>query len=126
MEFRNSEAVENDSCEMALTDRQVSELSERAIHEEIEIFSTIGSETRYRILLILHEADDPVCVCELEPHLEVGQSSISQSLSRLRKAGLVTRTKEGRWRYYEPTPLAEHLIGMVESATQGKPAALSS
>ena len=125
MESRNSESVENEECEFALTDQQVEELSKRPIHEEIEVFSTLGSETRYRILLILHEADDPVCVCELEPHLEVGQSSISQSLSRLRKAGLVTRTKEGRWRYYEPTPLAEHLAGVVESATEGKPSSLT-
>lgn len=116
MEFNDSESVEQSGCELALTDRQVAELSERPIHEEVEIFSTIGSDTRYRILLILHEAADPVCVCELEPHLEVGQSSISQSLSRLRKAGLVTRSKEGRWRYYEPTALADQFIAVVESA----------
>ena len=102
-------------CSFVLTDEQIDALSNRSIDEEIEIFSTLGSETRYRILLILDAADQPVCVCELEPYLDVGQSSISQSLSRLRKDGLVSRTKDGRWRYYEPTPLAERLIGSVRT-----------
>ncbi|WP_255193108.1 winged helix-turn-helix domain-containing protein [Natronobeatus ordinarius] len=100
-------------CSFVLSEEQVDELSDRSVDEEIEIFSTLGSETRYRILLILDAAEKPVCVCELEPYLEVGQSSISQSLSQLRKDGLVSRTKEGRWRYYEPTPLAERLIQTV-------------
>ena len=102
-----------DDCSFTLSNEQAEALSKRSVDEEVEIFSTLGSETRYRILLILDTAENPVCVCELEPYLEVGQSSISQSLSRLRKDGLVSRTKEGRWRYYEPTPLAERLIQTV-------------
>lgn len=113
----------NSECELVLSEDDATPFSDRDVDEEVEVFATLGSETRYRILLLLDAADGPVCVCELEPHLEVGQSSISQSLSKLRKADLVSRTKEGRWRYYEPTPKAERLLETVPGAMTDTPAA---
>lgn len=100
------------SCDASGVD--IAELASRPIQREVGVFSTLGSETRFRILRILVAADDAVCGCELEPHLDVGQSTVSQSLSRLRREGLVSREKDGRWRYYEATPLAERLVAVVE------------
>jgi len=112
---------EIEDCEFALTDAALERLSNRRVTEQVELFSTIGNETRYRILLFLTEAEAPVCGCELEPYLDVGQSSISQSLTRLHRTGLVTRTKEGRWRYYEPTETAERLVKLVEEDVYNEP-----
>lgn len=108
-------------CDFALYDADVERLSSRSVTDQADLFSTIGNETRYRILLFLTEVDAPVCGCELEPHFDVGQSTISQSLTRLRKAGLVTRSKEGRWRYYEPTETAERLVELVEEDAYNEP-----
>lgn len=105
---------DSDDCESVLDAVTIERLSERPVADQVEIFSTIGNETRYRILLILTAAEEPVCGCELEPHFDVGQSSISQSLTRLYRAGLVTREKDGRWRYYEPTEVAERLVELTE------------
>ncbi|ELY41811.1 ArsR/SmtB family transcription factor [Natronorubrum tibetense] len=110
-----------EGCELSIDDDTIASVTDRPLETQVDLFSTLGNETRYRILLLLAEADEPVCGCEIEPHLDVGQSSISQSLSRLRKAGLVSRTKDGRWRYYEPTEIGETLAALVESDVATEP-----
>lgn len=82
---------------------------------ERDVFSALGNETRYRILLVLRESDGPVCVSEIEPHLAVGQSAISRSLRVLQRNGLVSREKRGRRRYYESTTLADRLLAVLEA-----------
>lgn len=100
-------------CDTGLSDEQLDDVLSRPLETETEVFAALSNETRYRILLLVNVADGGVCGCELEPHLDVKQSSISQSLSRLRKAGLLSRRKEGRWRYYNTTPLAEELLAVM-------------
>ena len=101
-------------CKLSISPDDLDTIRERPINWESSLFAALANETRYEILLLLSAADGPVCGCELEPHLDVGQSSISQSLSRLRDVGLLTRTKDGRWRYYDTTPLAETLLQSLE------------
>ena len=112
---------ESDDCESAFGAATLDRLSACPVNDQVELLATLGNDTRYRILLFLTEAETAVCGCELEPHLDVGQSSISQSLNRLQEAGLATRTKEGRWRYYEPTATAERLVGLIENIAGKKP-----
>ncbi|MFA9427846.1 ArsR/SmtB family transcription factor [Natronorubrum sp. A-ect3] len=120
----DSRQDEPPGCDLALSDTALESVTDRSLETQVEIFSTLGNETRYRILLLLSLADEPVCGCEIEPYVDVGQSSISQSLSRLRKAGLVSRTKDGRWRYYEPTEKGKKVIALSETETD-KMAAVS-
>lgn len=86
---------------------------------ESAVFSALGNETRYRILLCLRVSNGQVCVSELESQIDVGQSTISRSLRRLRETGLVSREKRGRRRYYEPTELAERLLAVLEDDGMG-------
>ncbi|WP_394338698.1 ArsR/SmtB family transcription factor [Haloprofundus halophilus] len=65
------------------------------------------------------DSDGGVCVCELEPALGVSQSAVSQALSRLYSAGLVSRRKEGRWRYYAATPRTEAILNTLDE-TRGE------
>ena len=102
------------NCEPTVSEESMTELVDRPIDEELQLFSALANETRLRILRIVDAADGEVCGCDLRPHLDVGQSSISQSMSRLREAGLLTRRKDGRWRYYDTTPKAAQLLGAVE------------
>ena len=87
---------------------------DRSVEREADVFAALGSETRYRLLLLLSVADGEVPVRALESRLAVGQSSVSQALTRLRKAKLVTRRTDGRWRYYQLTPLAERLLETID------------
>lgn len=74
------------------------------------VFAVLGNETRYRLARALTVADEELCVCELEPLVDVSESAISHALSDLVDAELVTRRKEGNWRYYNTTELAETLF----------------
>ena len=89
-------------------------LTESEVADDVELLATLGNDTRYEALRLIAEADDDVCVCEIEPALGVSQGAVSQALSRLFSAGLVERRKEGRWRYYAPTPRAERLLGVLD------------
>ena len=89
-------------------------LSEGELAAEIQVLAAIGNETRYEALRLIAETDGGVCVCELEPALGVSQGAVSQGLSRLYAAGLVTRRKEGRWRYYTATPQADRLLDVLD------------
>jgi ArsR family transcriptional regulator len=92
----------------------VHSLSESAVATDVELLATLGNDTRYEALRIIAEADGDVCVCEIEPALGVSQGAVSQALSRLFSAGLVERRKDGRWRYYSPTPRANRLLAALD------------
>jgi ArsR family transcriptional regulator len=84
---------------------------------DIELLSALGNETRYKIVRMLHAADDEeLCVCELSPLLDVSDSAISHALSQLTDAGLVTRRKEGKWRMYRATPRANAVLVALDGS----------
>ncbi|MCU4751349.1 metalloregulator ArsR/SmtB family transcription factor [Halobacteria archaeon AArc-curdl1] len=95
-----------------------SPLTERELAVDVRALSAIGNDTRYEALRIVAAAENDVCVCELEPALGVTQGAISQALSRLYGAGLVTRRKDGRWRYYSATPRAERLLDVLDETRE--------
>jgi len=81
-------------------------------------FAALGNETRYRLVRALVVADEELCVCELEPLVDVSESAVSHALSDLVEAGLLARRKEGNWRYYAATPLAAALFEAAEAAAE--------
>lgn len=74
----------------------------------------LSNDTRYTIARLLTAADRELCVCEITPVVEVSDSAVSHALSDLSDAGLVTRRKEGKWRYYEATDRATALLAAVD------------
>ncbi|CCQ36236.1 ArsR family transcription regulator [Natronomonas moolapensis 8.8.11] len=87
------------------------------LETDIELLSALGNETRYKIVRMLHAADDDeLCVCELSPLLDVSDSAISHALSQLTDAGLVTRRKEGKWRMYRATPRANAVLVALDGS----------
>lgn len=85
-----------------------------AVLADVQLLSAAGNDTRYELLRRIAAADGEICVCELEPTVGVSQSAVSQALSRLSTAGLVTRRKEGTWRYYDATPAAAALLETLD------------
>lgn len=83
-----------------------------------DVFAALSSETRYRIVRYLAVIDGELCVCELTPLLDVSESAVSHALSALVSAGLVTRRKEGRWRYYDASERAAALVDVVVDEPQ--------
>ena len=80
------------------------------LESDVDLLSALSNETRYKIVRILHTADEELCVCEFAPLLEVSDSAISHALSQLTEAGLLTRRKDGKWRKYEATNRATAIL----------------
>ena len=93
-------------------------LTDSEVAADVEILAPLGNDTRYEALRLIAEADDDICVCEIEPALGVSQGAVSQALSRLFSAGLVERRKEGRWRYYTATPRATRLLNVLDDTRE--------
>jgi len=86
--------------------------------EDADALSALGSDTRYRLARLLAAADGELCVCEVERLVDVSESAVSHALSTLTDAGLATRRKDGKWRYYDATERAEALLAALD-ATRG-------
>ena len=81
---------------------------------DLTALKTLGNDTRYNIVRLLTAANRELCVCEINPIVDVSDSAVSHALSDLYDAGLVTRRKDGTWRYYETTDRAEALLTALD------------
>ena len=63
------------------------------------VFRALADRTRLRIVNVLAAADQPVCVCELLPFLDLTQPTVSYHLKQLADAGLVERERRGTFAY---------------------------
>ena len=71
----------------------------KSSHEKIsELLISIGNPVRVQILLAIGNGE--ACVCHLEAKLGLRQAYISQQLMRLRKQGLITSRREGKYIFY--------------------------
>lgn len=79
----------------SLTARQTAKL---AVH-----LKAVGDPTRLRMLDLLVQQRDPICVCDITPLFDQLQPTISHHLRLLREAGLIDSEKRGLWAYYWAT-----------------------
>ena len=74
----------------------------------ITLLQALGDPTRLRLLNLM--AAGEVCVCYFVEILDATQPKISRHLAYLRRAGLVTARRDGKWMHY----------GMVMPADAGQ------
>ena len=67
-----------------------------------DLFRAFADPTRLRLLNLLLEGER--CVCDLCDVLDEIQPKISRHLAYLRRAGLVTARREGKWMHYAVVP----------------------
>lgn len=71
------------------------------------LFKALADSTRLRLVNLI--GDSEVCVCYFVEILKVSQPKISRHLAYLRRAGVMTARREGKWMHYRLTePLDEH------------------
>ncbi|MFC6989003.1 ArsR/SmtB family transcription factor [Haloplanus sp. GCM10025708] len=78
----------------------------------------LSNDTRYTIVRLLAVAERELCVCEITPVVDVSDSAVSHALSDLYDTGLVSRRKDGTWRYYEATERAVALLGALDETRE--------
>ncbi|SRR5258706_9580606 len=67
-----------------------------------EFFSALADRTRLRLLNLMRDGE--VCVCFFAETLGTNNPKISRHLSYLKRAGLVTGRREGKWIHYRLSP----------------------
>jgi len=85
------------------------------------IFRALDDTTTVRMVRILAEASEPVCVCDFTATFDLSQPTVSHHLARLREAGLVSCFRKGVWAFYELDPAmtatARAAVELIRSAT---------
>ena len=64
------------------------------------LFKALADPTRVRIVNLLANSTEPVCLCEINEHFDLGQPTMSHHLKKLAAAGLLTREQRGTWAYF--------------------------
>ena len=97
--------VLNISCKKELRDRRnrittkPRQNDRMAKNYNIEpLFRALADKTRLRVINLI--GDDEVCVCFFVEVLGSSQPKISRHLAYLRRAGLVSARREGKWMHY--------------------------
>jgi ArsR family transcriptional regulator, arsenate/arsenite/antimonite-responsive transcriptional repressor len=68
------------------------------LSDSAHVFRAIGHVARLRILQMLRGGG--LCVCQVTSVLELAPSTVSAHLAELRRAGLITERRDGRWVTY--------------------------
>jgi ArsR family transcriptional regulator len=66
----------------------------------VEQLKSLGDVTRLKIIRLMIEVGEDLCVCEIMDALEVSHCNISRHLKILKTAGFVKEKKEGRWVHF--------------------------
>jgi ArsR family transcriptional regulator len=84
------------------------------ISEKLKLLS---DKSRLTMLALLRERE--LCVCEFVDILGLSQPGVSQHLSKLKAAGLVSEHRKGQWIYYslqlEDAPYVQDVLKHVPS-----------
>jgi ArsR family transcriptional regulator len=75
------------------------------------LFAALADPTRLRLLNLMDGRE--VCVCFFVEILRQGQPKISRHLAYLRKAGIVSARREGKWMHYRMVPQADEAAASI-------------
>lgn len=73
----------------------------------------LADGTRLRMLDLLVQQSEPLCVCDITDQFDQHQPTISHHLRILREAGLVECEKRGVWAYYWATAAGRQRLSIV-------------
>ncbi|WP_069660978.1 ArsR/SmtB family transcription factor [Arcticibacter eurypsychrophilus] len=92
---------------------------------QVEIFKALSNKTRLQILNWLKEPEvnfpeqldngfeEGVCVGQIQKKAGLTQSTVSEYLSTLQRAGLVKSTRVGQWTYYKRNEEAFSILSQI-------------
>jgi ArsR family transcriptional regulator len=81
--------------------------------DQVEIFKALSNKSRLQILNWLKDPEahfpgqaeygfaNGVCVGQIQAKVGLTQSTVSEYLTSLQRAGLITSTRAGQWTYYK-------------------------
>ncbi|OZC60298.1 transcriptional regulator [Rhodococcus sp. 06-621-2] len=82
------------------------------------MFKALGDPVRLRLLSLVASHDGgEACVCDISPHFDLSQPTISHHLKVLRECGLLDCERRGTWVYYWVIPTALDELSTVLGTT---------
>src|SRR5215207_7140450 len=78
-------------------------------------FSALADKTRLRLLNLMRDGE--VCVCFFAGTLATNNPKISRHLAYLKRAGLVTGRRDGKWMHYSLSRPTDEKAAAVFDAT---------
>jgi ArsR family transcriptional regulator len=81
----------------------------------VTVLTALADRTRLRLLNLLRRGE--LCVCYFVEILDETQPKISRHLAYLRRAGLVTARRDGKWIHYTIARPADPQVAAVLDAT---------
>jgi len=93
--------------------------------DQVEIFKALSNKTRLQILYWLKDPEHNfpeqiengfeagVCVGQIQRKAGLTQSTVSEYLSVLQRAGLVKSTRVGQWTYYQRNEEAFETLSLL-------------
>ena len=91
----NAEVPEEYRKELLQITEQVADL--KTAKKQSKFFKALSDEKRVRIIKLLSTKE--MCVCELMICLDMTQPNLSHHIQILENAGIIKRTKKGKWVY---------------------------
>ena len=89
------------------------------MHDRLDIlFKALADPTRLRLIHLL--GDDELCVCSCVEVLRTNQPKISRHLAYLRRAGLVTARRDGKWTHYRLTQPSDTHVARIFTELRAK------
>ncbi len=93
------------------------------MQELIDVNKALSDSNRVRLLCAMRHGE--LCVCQLIALLKLAPSTVSQHLTILKHAGLISSRKEARWVFYriqdKPSVLCEKMLAIIsESAAESE------
>ena len=84
------------------------------------LFKALADHTRLRLINLI--GDDEVCVCFFVEVLKINQPKISRHLAYLRRAGVVSARRQGKWIHYRLVePPDAHAANIFREVRAGLP-----
>jgi ArsR family transcriptional regulator, arsenate/arsenite/antimonite-responsive transcriptional repressor len=82
-----------------------------------QLFRALADPTRLRLLNLMSEQE--MCVCYFTEVLRAPQPKISRHLAYLRKAGIVSARRDGKWMHYKlKFPQDPHAVSVVKTTIE--------
>ncbi|MEO7658543.1 MAG: metalloregulator ArsR/SmtB family transcription factor [Pyrinomonadaceae bacterium] len=82
-----------------------------------KFFAALADRTRLRLINLMRDGE--VCVCFFAETLDTNNPKISRHLSYLKRAGLVSARRDGKWSHYRLTPPKDpHVSEMFNALLQ--------
>jgi len=82
----------------------------------IKIFKALSDMTRLKIVWLLINIDEKICVSEIVEVLEEHQYNVSRHLRILKDAKLIEEVKEGKWVFYYLTSINNEFWHLLQNS----------